>query len=265
MPRKPTFKTVKCLDYRDRVGYSENYKSSFKKILIINSDGLCLVAAGYKNYDNYLISGLLSTIANMGKEILESEIESMSFKGQKFYYIQKGGILFVAHTDEILSEHIVFRILTEIAYAFLEKYGDYLPNWTGNLKTFEEFEKELQKYFDNKRLNWSFNDFLSQHQAKEVILFDLDEYKVLFTTTDNNSLKKYGRAICDFFKSTNNIKLPYKNIETIILKSRNAYIANFIKDEKCLTVVLDQKNYCDLLSLTNAAEYFLEQYPPTRQ
>ncbi|MHA1209967.1 MAG: hypothetical protein ACTSSA_12025 [Candidatus Freyarchaeota archaeon] len=252
-------KTVKNLQ---RIGSLKTVKyldSHLKNILIINPDGLCLVAAGQGNYDPNLLAGLLIAIAHMGKEIMESEIESISFKNQRVYYIQKGGLLFVAHTSETLSEHIVFRILTEIAYTFLERYGNILPTWSGNLNTFRGFEKELEKYFDDTRLNRFINDFLLRYQAKEIALFDLKKGKVLLSTNKHEDLKEYGKIVQKFYKTTNKTrtKLPYRNIDTVILKSKNEYIVNIIREKMCLTVVFDQKNYYDLPSLTTVAEEIL--------
>lgn len=259
MARRLFVKTVKDLYKLESFNNSEHFDSDLKNILIINSNGLCLAAAGQGNYDPNLLAGLLVTIAHMGKEIMESEIESISFRNQRLYYIQKGGLLFVAHTSETLSEHIVFRILTEIAYTFLERYGDILPSWSGDLNVFKGFEKELEKYFDNSRFNGVISDFLLQFQAKDIILFDLNKGRVLLSTHQHKGLKEYVKAIRGFYKSTNKIKnLPYGSVDTIILKSRDKYLVNIIKGEKGLTIVFDQKNYYDLPSLTTAAEEILK-------
>nr|MDO8082999.1 hypothetical protein [Candidatus Freyarchaeota archaeon] len=232
--------------------------TSLKNILVITSSGLCLVATDRESYDTTLLAGMLSALAHMGREIMDSDIESVSFKGQRLYYMQKAGLLFVAHTSETLSEHIVYRILTEVAYTFLEKYGDVLPDWSGDLAPFKEFEGELEKYRDSKILNDFVFDFLFKFQAKDLILFDIDKGKILLSTHPLWDLGDYINKVRGRLRYTKGIKkLYHRTGNTIIMKNEKDYVVNIIKGKMCLTVAFDQKNY-DLPSLTTVSEEILE-------
>jgi len=121
------------LDSYDLVGLdtSEYVDTPIKNILIISSDGLCLVAMSRECYDTTLFAGLLRAVAHMGREIMDSKVESISFKNQKLYYIWKSEFFFVAHVSEMLPEPVVYRFLTKLANVFLEIFEAVLPNWIG--------------------------------------------------------------------------------------------------------------------------------------
>ncbi|MEX2706388.1 MAG: hypothetical protein Q6352_014220 [Candidatus Freyrarchaeum guaymaensis] len=249
------------LDSYDLVGLdtSEYVDTPIKNILIISSDGLCLVAMSRECYDTTLFAGLLRAVAHMGREIMDSKVESISFKNQKLYYIWKSEFFFVAHVSEMLPEPVVYRFLTKLANVFLEIFEAVLPNWSENINIFRDFEEELKNYFNKNRLKSFVKEFLQQYQAKDIFLLDIKKCKVLLSTQLTKGLKSYSKMVRRFYESLNRSgRSPYGGTETIFLKNKRDSLVNIIKENKCLTIVFDQKNFFDLPSLTALTEEMLE-------
>ncbi|MFB0559610.1 MAG: hypothetical protein ACETWM_00060 [Candidatus Lokiarchaeia archaeon] len=62
-------------------------------------DSSCLVSTDGESIDHYLIAGLMTAILKLGEEIVESELESITFKGQQIYYLQKEGCLTIVQVS----------------------------------------------------------------------------------------------------------------------------------------------------------------------
>lgn len=259
------------LDSCDLVGLdtSEYVDTPIKNILILSSDGLCLVAMRRECYDTTLFAGLLRAVAHMGREIMDSKVESISFKNQKLYYIWKSEFFFVAHVSETLPEPVVYRFLTKLAYVFLEIFEAVLPNWSENMNIFRDFEEELKNYFNKNRLKSFVKEFLQQYQAKDIFLLDIKKckvllhikkFKVLLSARIPKGLKSYIKMVQRFHESLRRSgRNPYRGTETIFLKNKRDFLVNIIRENKCLTIVFDQKNFFDLPSLTALAEEMLER------
>ena len=250
------------LDSYDLVGLdtSEYVDTPIKNILIISSDGLCLVAMRRECYDTTLFAGLLRAVAHMGREIMDSKVESISFKNQKLYYIWKSEFFFVAHVSEMLPEPVVYRFLTKLAYVFLKIFEAVLPNWSENINIFRDFEEELKNYFNKNRLKSFVKEFLQQYQAKDIFLLDIKKFKVLLSARIPKGLKSYIKMVQRFHESLRRSgRNPYRGTETIFLKNKRDFLVNIIRENKCLTIVFDQKNFFNLPSLTALAEEMLER------
>jgi len=132
-------------------------------------------------------------------------------------------------------------------------------DWSENINIFRDFEEELKNYFNKNRLKSFVKEFLQQYQAKDIFLLDIKKCKVLLSTQLTKGLKSYSKMVRRFYESLNRSgRSPYGGTETIFLKNKRDSLVNIIKENKCLTIVFDQKNFFDLPSLTALTEEMLE-------
>lgn len=141
-----------------------------ENILVINSNGLCLACANPTACDPNLLAGLLAALQNIGVEIMGSDIECVSFKGHRLYFIREGDLLFVTQASRTLPENIVFELSAKMARKFLKRYKSILSHWSGSLELFTGAEKVLKKWLS--KLNRFLNDYRSQPQASDLRLLN---------------------------------------------------------------------------------------------
>ncbi|MEM2134796.1 MAG: hypothetical protein QW261_16450 [Candidatus Jordarchaeaceae archaeon] len=146
-----------------QVTYIEN-------ILVINPNGLCLASANSTTCDPNLLAGLLAALQNIGAEIMGSDIECVSFKEHRLYFIKEGELLFVTQASRTLPENIVFEITAKTARKFIKRYKTILNQWSGSLELFKGADNVLKKWLN--KLNRFLNNYISQ-QAADLHLFDI--------------------------------------------------------------------------------------------
>ncbi|MEM3565083.1 MAG: hypothetical protein QXR19_17785, partial [Candidatus Jordarchaeaceae archaeon] len=146
-----------------QVTYIEN-------ILVINPNGLCLASANPTTCDPNLLAGLLAALQNISAEIMGSDIECVSFKEHRLYFIKEGELLFVTQASRTLPENIVFKITAKTARKFIKRYKTILNQWSGSLELFKGADNVLKKWLN--RLNRFLNNYMSQ-QAADLNLFDI--------------------------------------------------------------------------------------------
>jgi len=142
-----------------------------ENVLIINSNGLCIAAANPTCCDSNLLAGLLSALQNIGKEIMGSDIESVSFKESRLYFIKRGDLLFVTQASKTLPEEVVCKITEKIAHTFIKRYKNILSQWSGDLESLKGVEEVLKRWLNKKRLNQFLKDYTSK-QAEDLHIFD---------------------------------------------------------------------------------------------
>lgn len=160
--KKQGTKTAGCLLELVEPSSCEQF-TYIENILVINSNGLCLASANPTTCDPNLLAGLLAALQNIGVEIMGSDIECVSFKEHRLYFIKEGNLLFVTQASRTLPENIVFELTAKTARKFLKKYKNILSHWTGNLELFKGAEKVLKKWLN--RLNRFLNDYMPQLQT----------------------------------------------------------------------------------------------------
>ena len=115
------------------------------KILIIMSSGvLCYSKTffGEDFIDNDLISGFLTAISSIAKEIGGGEIESLNFRNFNFIYTNDDEKLcmFIIVTDIDDPEEEAREKLDSLKNEFIERFHDDLVNWKCETKIFETFD-----------------------------------------------------------------------------------------------------------------------------
>jgi len=120
------------------------------KILIIMSSGvLCYSKTffGDESIDNDLVSGFLTAISSIAKEIGGGEIESLNFRNFNFIYTNDDEKLcmFIIVTDIDDSEEEAREKLDLLKNEFLGRYYDDLINWSCDVKKFEPFDEFVEE------------------------------------------------------------------------------------------------------------------------
>ena len=121
------------------------------KILIIMSGGVLCYSktfVGDSNIDDDLVSGFLTAISNIAKEIGGGEIESLNFRNFNFIYTHDDEKLcmFIIVTDIDDPEEEAREKLDLLKTEFIERYHDDLINWSCETKKFEPFNEFVEKY-----------------------------------------------------------------------------------------------------------------------
>lgn len=119
------------------------------KILIIMSSGvLCYSKTffGDDSIDNDLVSGFLTAISSIAKEIGGGEIESLNFRNFNYIYTNDDEKLcmFIIVTDIDDPEEEARGKLDLLKNEFIERYQDDLINWKCETKIFEPFDEFVE-------------------------------------------------------------------------------------------------------------------------
>ena len=119
------------------------------KILIIMSGGiLCFSKTffGDDKVDDDLVSGFLTAISNIAKEIGGGEIESLNFRNFNFVYTHDDEELcmFIIVADIADPEEEVREKLELLKDEFIGRYHDDLKNWSCETKKFEPFNEFVE-------------------------------------------------------------------------------------------------------------------------
>lgn len=236
-------------------------ENPIKNIIVTDTNGSCLVSTEGESIDHYLIAGLMTAILKLGEEIVESELESITFKGQQIYYLQKEGCLTIVQVSRELPEAIALQILSEITESFLKKYGHLLKNWSGNLDLFSGFQEELKNYLNQPLLDSFMSSFWLKVKAEGVILYDIKEEKIIFSSLPEDLESRKNRAVGGMlFTFANKITEDFYGgaVEVIVLRGENKWIVNAVKGELSLLCVFNREESHNLTFITNITKNILE-------
>ena len=120
------------------------------RVLIITSGGLLCYSKnlfGTSEIDDDLVSGFLTAISNFAQEIKGGEIKSLNFRNFNFVYsydqeFQCMFILVIDIDDPIDEAQNRVELMKD---EFITRYNEYLREWTGNVKIFEDFDEFVDK------------------------------------------------------------------------------------------------------------------------
>ncbi|MHA1209179.1 MAG: hypothetical protein ACTSSA_04930 [Candidatus Freyarchaeota archaeon] len=236
-------------------------ENPIKNIIITNNHGSCLVSSKGNSIDPHLLAGLMTTILRVGEEIVESEFESITFKGQQIYYLQKDGCLTIVQVSRELPEPVVLRILSDITENFLERYGDALKNWSGDLDVFSDFQEELEKYLEQPLLDSFMYSFWTQVQAEAVILYDTEKEEILFSSLPEELESRKNRAVGGMlFTFANRIAEDFRGgpVDVVVLRGEHKWIVNAVRGRVSLLAIFDREEAHDLTFITDVTKNILE-------
>ncbi len=121
-----------------------------QKILIIKSSGVLCYSKSFVNdedIDKDFVSGFLTAINNIAKEIGGGEIRSIHFRNFNIVYTfdYEKNWIFIIVTDIDDSEEEVRHKLEYLKLEFFKRYRDDLKNWDYDIVKFESFDEFVIK------------------------------------------------------------------------------------------------------------------------
>jgi len=121
--------------------------------LISNFTGICLIHRKYGTieFNQDLVSGFLTALKDFSVEFSKGSGELKIIDMQIFYLLLvfKEGILCTAAADKNDDAKITHKILSDIIDKFLEKYGNLMEEWSGDVRMFKGFENVMDKMLKN--------------------------------------------------------------------------------------------------------------------
>lgn len=121
-----------------------------EKILIIKSSGVLCYSKSFindENIDEDFISGFLTAINNVAKEIGGGEIRSIHFRNFNIVYTfdyEKNWIFIIVADIDDLEEDVRHK-LEFLKLEFFKRYRDDLKNWDYDTAKFESFNEFVEK------------------------------------------------------------------------------------------------------------------------
>jgi len=121
--------------------------------LISNFTGICLIHRKYGTieFNQDLVSGFLTALKDFSVEFSKGSGELKIIDMQIFYLLLvfKEGILCTAAADKNDDSKITHKILSDIIDKFLEKYGNLIEDWSGDVRLFKGFENVMDDMLKN--------------------------------------------------------------------------------------------------------------------
>ncbi|MHA1670600.1 MAG: hypothetical protein ACTSV5_08470 [Promethearchaeota archaeon] len=124
--------------------------------LIHQYSGICLIHRSYGNieFNQDLVSGFLTALKDFSVEFSKGSGELKIIDMQIFYLLLvfKEGVLCTAAADKNDDAKITHKCLSDIIERFIEKYGDKIANWSGDVRMFREFEAVIDNILQNGKI-----------------------------------------------------------------------------------------------------------------
>ncbi|MBY9017459.1 MAG: hypothetical protein KGD66_01395 [Candidatus Lokiarchaeota archaeon] len=124
--------------------------------LIHQNSGICLIHRSYGNieFNQDLVSGFLTALKDFSVEFSKGSGELKIIDMQVFYLLLvfKDGILCTAAADKNDDAKITHKVLSDIIKRFVEKFGDKIANWSGDVRMFRDFEPVIDNILLNGKI-----------------------------------------------------------------------------------------------------------------
>ncbi len=124
--------------------------------LIHQHSGICLIHRSYGTieFNQDLVSGFLTALKDFSVEFSKGSGELKIIDMQVFYLLLvfKEGILCTAAADKNDDAKITHKSLSDIIEKFVDKFGDKIANWSGDVRMFRDFEPIIDTILLNGKI-----------------------------------------------------------------------------------------------------------------
>ena len=124
--------------------------------LIHQYTGICLIHRKYGTieFNQDLVSGFLTALKDFSVEFSKGSGELKIIDMQIFYLLLvfKEGILCTVAADKNDDAKISHKKLSLIIDKFMEKYGDSIESWSGDVRIFKEFEPLIDDILESGKV-----------------------------------------------------------------------------------------------------------------
>ena len=124
--------------------------------LIHQLTGICLIHRKYGSieFNQDLVSGFLTALKDFSVEFSKGSGELKVIDMQIFYLmlVFKEGVLITAAADKNDDAKVTHKALTDIIDKFVEKYGDIVESWSGDVRLFKGFDEIIDTSLENGKI-----------------------------------------------------------------------------------------------------------------
>ena len=117
--------------------------------LIHQLTGICLIHRKYGSieFNQDLVSGFLTALKDFSVEFSKGSGELKVIDMQVFYLmlVFKEGVLITAAADKNDDSKITHKALSDVIDKFVERYGDKLDDWSGDIRVFQGFDELIDE------------------------------------------------------------------------------------------------------------------------
>jgi len=116
---------------------------------ILADSGVVLFHRVYnKNLDAQLFGGLMTALHTFAEQISKGGLSNFELNNKRFSVIKRNNFLFIADSSKDIKPKKILKELDIIATKFFKLYPpEVLDNFSGNVKTFLNFDKEIENSF----------------------------------------------------------------------------------------------------------------------
>ncbi|MBD3253987.1 MAG: hypothetical protein GF383_02790 [Candidatus Lokiarchaeota archaeon] len=109
---------------------------------------------GSIEFNQDLVSGFLTALKDFSVEFSKGSGELKVIDMQIFYLmlVFKEGVLITAAADKNDDSKITHKALTDVIDKFVEKYGDTLAEWSGDVRIFKDFHEVIDDVLEKGRV-----------------------------------------------------------------------------------------------------------------
>jgi len=115
-------------------------------IWILAESGVVVFHRVYDEHlDAQLFGGLMTALNSFAEKLSKGGLTNFELNSKRFIVIKRKTFLFIANSSKTFKIKKVVQELESIANRFFEIYPeDVLFNFDGNIKQFDDFEKEIE-------------------------------------------------------------------------------------------------------------------------
>ncbi|MFX1582466.1 MAG: hypothetical protein ACFFCJ_09640 [Promethearchaeota archaeon] len=124
-----------------------------RDVYVLRRTGEVLIHKAFskRGVDEAIFSGFYSALSAFAEELGHGGIETIKMGDVSFYYEHSEDLLFAIAADKSHNAKDVKIILTEVKRHFIDKYGDHLGEWNGDIGPFQKFAKDIEAIVTAKR------------------------------------------------------------------------------------------------------------------
>ncbi len=126
-------------------------------IIIYHQNGLAMITRQYRDKFSSVLSGLLTTLMDSSVEYnTEKKIEKKVIELDLFNLslIKRKNVILIASTDKEDDLKQVNELLNIILKQFVKNYSEIIENWTGDTRTFKEFETIIDRQLKKGKIRF---------------------------------------------------------------------------------------------------------------
>ncbi len=115
-------------------------------IWILAESGVVLFHRVFNEHlDAQLFGGLMTALNSFAEKLSKGGLTNFELNSKRFSVIKRNDLLFIANSSKLFKTKKVLQELETIVSRFFEAYSeDVLNKFSGNIKQFNNFEKEIE-------------------------------------------------------------------------------------------------------------------------